>query len=60
MNGGRNGSKTSATTSVEVVTAMTSKTPIFSGNHSDDCTIWEMKMSAHLMEKGLEQGPAFT
>ncbi len=44
----------SATTSVEVVTATTPKMPIFSGNHGDDWTIWEMKMSAHFMEKGLD------
>ncbi len=25
-----------------------------SGNHGDDWTIWEMKISAHLMEKGLD------
>ena len=42
--------------SVEVVTAMTLKTPVFSGNHGNDWTIWEMKMSAHLMEKGLNAG----
>ena len=39
---------------VEVVTGMTSKTPVFSGNHGDDWTIWEMKFLAHLMEKGLD------
>ncbi len=39
---------------VEVVSGTTSKTPVFSGNHGDDWTIWEMKMSAHLMEKGLD------
>jgi hypothetical protein len=36
---------------VEVVMGMTSKTPAFSGNHGDD---WEMKFSAHLMEKRLD------
>jgi hypothetical protein len=44
----------SSTTSVEVVTATTSKMPVFSGNHGDDWTIWKMKMLAHLMEKGLD------
>ncbi len=39
---------------VEVVTGTTSKTTVFSGNHGDDWTIWEMKMPAHLMEKGLD------
>ena len=29
-----------------------SKSPVLSGNHGDDWTIWEMKMTAHLMEKG--------
>jgi len=43
----------SSTTSVEVVTAMTSKKPVFSGNHGDDWTIWEMMMLTHLMEKGI-------
>jgi hypothetical protein len=42
------------TSNVEVVTGMTSKMPVFSGNHGDDWTIWEMKFSAHLMEKGLD------
>ena len=36
--------------SVEVVTATTLKTPVFSGNHANDWTIWEMKMTAQLME----------
>jgi hypothetical protein len=39
---------------VEVVTGTTSKTPVFSGNHGNDWTIWEMKFSAHLMEKELD------
>jgi len=44
--------KTGATISnVEVVTGATSKMPVFIGNHGDDWTIWEMKFSAHLMEK---------
>ncbi len=42
------------TSNVEVVTGTTSKTPVSSGNHGDDFTIWEMKFSAHLMEKGLD------
>jgi hypothetical protein len=42
------------TTNVKVVTGMTSKPPVFSGKHIDYWTIWEMKISAHLMEKGLE------
>jgi len=42
------------TNNVEVVTGTTSKTPVLSGNHGDDWTIWEMKMLAHLMEKGLD------
>jgi hypothetical protein len=28
--------------------------PVFSGNHGNDWTIWEMKMLADLMEKGLD------
>ena len=37
----------------EVVTTTNSKPPTFSGKHGDDYTIWEMKMIAHLMDKGL-------
>ena len=48
------GTRASATTRDEVVTAMTSKMPVCSGNHGNDWTIWEMKMLAHLMEKGLD------
>jgi hypothetical protein len=48
------GKAIAAMTNVEVVTETTSKTPVFSGNHGDDWTIWEMKMTAHLMEKGLD------
>jgi hypothetical protein len=40
---------------LEVVTATNSKPPIFSGKHGDDWTIWEMKMIAHLMDKGLDE-----
>ena len=42
------------TNNVEVVMGTTLRTPVFSGNHGDDWTIWEMKLSAHLMEKGLD------
>ena len=42
------------TNNVEIVVGMTSKMPVFSGNHGDDWAIWEMKFSAHLMEKGLD------
>ncbi len=42
------------TNNVKVVAGTTSKMPVFSGNHCDDWTIWEMKISAHLMEKGLD------
>jgi len=44
----------STISNVEVVTGTTLKTPVFSGNHGDDWTIWEMKMLVHLMEKGLD------
>jgi hypothetical protein len=45
----------SATASnVEVVTGTTLKTPVFSGKHGDDWTIWKMKFLAHLMEKELD------
>jgi hypothetical protein len=44
----------STTSNVEVVTEMTSKMSVFSGNHGDDWTIWEMKFLAHLMKKGLD------
>jgi hypothetical protein len=43
-----------AMTNVEVVTGTTSKSPVFSSNHGNDWTIWEMNMTAHLMEKGLD------
>ncbi len=48
------GKRASTTTNVEVVTTTTLITPVFSGNHGNDWTIWEMKMPAHLMEKGLD------
>ncbi len=54
MVAGTRANASAAMTNVEVVTRTTSKTPVFSGNHSDNQTIWEMKMTAHLMEKGLD------
>jgi hypothetical protein len=30
------------------------KPPVFSGKHGDEWTIWEMKMMAHLIDKGLD------
>jgi hypothetical protein len=42
------------TNNVEVVMGTTSKMPVFSGNHGDDWTIWDMKFLAHLMKKGLD------
>ena len=47
--------RASTTTNVEVVTGRTSKPPVFSVDHGDHWTIWEMKMTAHLMEKELEE-----
>ena len=44
----------STTSNVKVVAGTTSKMPVFSGNHGNDWTIWEMKISAHLLEKGLD------
>ena len=41
--------------SVEVMITMNSKPPTFIGKHGDDWTIWEMKMFAHLMDKGLDE-----
>jgi hypothetical protein len=41
-------------TNVKVVMGTTSKPPVFSGNQDSDWTIREMKMLAHLMEKGLD------
>jgi hypothetical protein len=43
---------TIATLSVEVVTTTSSKPPTFSDRHGDDWTIWEMKMTVHLIDKG--------
>jgi hypothetical protein len=48
MAAGSRASAGAATTNIEVVTGMTSKPPVFSGNHGDDWTIWEIKMTAHL------------
>jgi len=42
------------TNNVEVVMGTTSKMPVFSGNHENDWTIWDMKFLAHPMEKGLD------
>ncbi len=41
------------TSSVEVVAMTNSKPPTFSGKHGDDWTMWEVKKTAHLMDKGL-------
>ena len=43
-----------STAAVEVVATANTKVPAFSGKHGDDWTIWEMKMTAHLMDKGLD------
>jgi hypothetical protein len=40
-------------TSVKVVATANMKAPVFSGKHGDEWIIWEMKMTAHLMDKGL-------
>ena len=40
-----------STAAVEVVTTANNKAPVFSGKHGNDWTIWEMKMTAHLMDK---------
>jgi hypothetical protein len=50
MAAGTRASASAATTNVDVVTGTTSKPPVFSGNHGEDWTIWEMKMTAHLMD----------
>jgi hypothetical protein len=44
---------TATTSSVEVVATTSLKPPTFSGKHGDDWAMWEMKMTAHLMDKGL-------
>jgi hypothetical protein len=46
---------TTAKPSVEVDTTKSLKPPTFSGKHGDDWTMWEMKMTAHLMDKGLNE-----
>jgi hypothetical protein len=43
-----------AATSVKVIATTNLKAPVFSGKHGDKWTIWEMKMTAHFMEKGLD------
>jgi hypothetical protein len=43
-----------STAAVEVVATANIKAPVFSGKHGNDWTIWEMKMTAHLMDKGLD------
>jgi hypothetical protein len=43
------------TQGVEVVIMICSKPPTFSGKHGDDWKIWEMKMTAQLMDKGLNK-----
>ncbi len=43
------------TPNVEVVTTTSLKPPIFSGKHGNDWMIWEMKMTAHLMDKVLDK-----
>ena len=55
MAAGTQASASGATRNVEVVTGRTSKPPVFSVDHGDHWTIWEMKMTAHLMEKELEE-----
>ena len=49
----RTGAETS-TAAVDVVATTNTKAPVFSGKHGNDWTIWEMKMTAHLMDKGLD------
>ncbi len=43
-----------AATSVKVIVTTNSNAPVFSDKHVDKRTIWEMKMTAHLMDKGLD------
>jgi hypothetical protein len=40
---------------VEVVTTTSSKPPTFRGKHEDDWMMWEMKMTAYLMDEGLDE-----
>jgi hypothetical protein len=47
------GAGTSAA-AVEIVAMANTKAPVFSGKHGNDWTLWEMKMTAHLMYKGLD------
>ncbi len=46
--------KNGVATSVEVVATANTEAPVFSGKHGDEWTIWEMKMTGHLMDKGLD------
>ena len=48
------GGTTTAPVEVEVVATSNLKAPFFSGKHGDVWTNWEMKMTAHLMDKGLD------
>jgi hypothetical protein len=41
-------------TSVKVIVTTISKAPVFSGKHGDKWSIREMKLAAHLMDKGLD------
>jgi hypothetical protein len=47
------GGVTTTPVEVEVVATSNSKAPVFSDKHGDKWTVWEMKMIAHLMDKGL-------
>jgi hypothetical protein len=51
MVAGTRANASAAMTNVEVVTGTTSKLPVFSGNHGNYWTIWQMKMTAHLVER---------
>jgi hypothetical protein len=41
-------------TSVKVIMTTKLKAPVFSGKRGDEWTIWEMKMTAHLINMGLD------
>ena len=55
MAAGTRANASAATTIVEVVTGTTSEPPDFCDDHDDDWTIWDTKMMAHLMKKGLDE-----